>query len=294
MDRSLRNVLKACEMKIKDGSTTFYKAFGLLPSPRREAVFVLYAFCRMIDDAMDEPEASPYTLDELAYRLEHLEQAEGHYIWPALRWLFDTFPVTKEPFWRQIEGQRLDAHLTQYETMEQFERYCYLVAGTVGEMLLPVLHDRPDRSVIEAGICIGKAMQIVNIVRDVGEDQRRGRRYIPLELMRAHGYSEEEFASGTINDAWRAIVRELSLDAKRRFDEGLSQMQGYSRMSAFCVELSSRMYEAILDDVATHQYDVFHRRAYVSALGKMGILQRLVKKYGVALAEQQPEENPAV
>ena len=294
MDRSLRNVLKACEMKIKDGSTTFYKAFGLLPSPRKEAVFVLYAFCRMIDDAMDEPDQSPYTLDELAYRLEHLEQAEGHYIWPALRWLFDSFPISKEPFWRQIEGQRLDAHLTRYETMEQFERYCYLVAGTVGEMLLPVLHDHPDQKVIEAGIRIGKAMQIVNIIRDVGEDQRRGRRYIPLEIMQAHGYSEEEFEQGVINEAWTGMIQELTMLARQWFNEGLNHTSGYPRMSAFCVELSSRMYEAILDDVATHHYEVFHRRAYVSALAKLGILQRLVKKHGVALPDQQTKETAAV
>ncbi|MFS0727320.1 phytoene/squalene synthase family protein [Paenibacillus sp. 1P07SE] len=294
MDRSLRNVLKACEMKIKEGSTTFYKAFGLLPSPRREAVFVLYAFCRMIDDAMDEPDQSPYTLDELSLKLQHLEQAEGHYIWPALRWLFDAFPLTKEPFWRQIEGQRLDEHLTRYETMEQFEQYCYLVAGTVGEMLLPVLHDSPDPSVIEAGIKIGKAMQIVNIIRDVGEDQTRGRRYIPLELMRAHGYTEQEFEQGLVNEAWAGIVRELSLQARQWFDEGLSQTKGYPRMSAFCVELSSRMYEAILDDVADHHSEVFRRRAYVSALAKLTILQRLMKKHGVALPGQEAKENAAV
>ncbi|GGG20753.1 phytoene/squalene synthase family protein [Paenibacillus abyssi] len=293
MDRDVKEVLKACEAMIKEGSSTFYKAFGFLQSPRREAVFVIYAFCRLIDDATDEPERSCYTPEELAERFDQLETAEGHFIWPALRWLFTSFPVSKAPFWKQMEGQRLDSHLTHYESMEQLERYCYLVAGTVGEMLLPVLHGHPDRYVAESGIWLGKAMQIVNIVRDVGEDRDRGRRYIPLELLAKHNYTLQDFQSGVMNSSWTSLIEELCLLAGDWFEKGLCNLEAYPRQSAFCVELAARMYGAILEDAARHHYDVFTRRAHVPAWRKMTLLQQLLKKHGMPLPKER-EESTAV
>ena len=84
-----------CERVMRASSASFYEAFRLLPSPRKEAVFVIYTFCRMIDDSVDEPEHSDYTLDQLEALLEELDTAEGHFIWPSLRWLFASFPITE-------------------------------------------------------------------------------------------------------------------------------------------------------------------------------------------------------
>lgn len=294
MESDLKGTLKACENMIRDGSTTFYKAFGFLQSPRKEAVYVIYAFCRMIDDAVDEPHRSPYTLDELEKHFTQLESAEGHFIWPALRWLFGLFPLPKEPFLRQMEGQRLDHHLTHYDSMEQLEAYSYLVAGSVGEMLLPVLHDAPDEQVTESGIWIGKAMQIVNIVRDVGEDQRKGRRYIPRELLERHSYSISMWENGEINDQWRCVIRELAELAHKWFARGLNQMIQYPPMSGFCVELSARLYGAILDEVAAHDYDVYSRRAIVSPLSKISIINQLMLRYGISTLTNKPKTKSAV
>lgn len=294
MESQLSATLKACEHMIREGSTTFYKAFSFLQSPRKEAVYVIYAFCRMIDDAVDEPERSPYSLEELARHFTQLEKADGHFIWPALRWLLERFPVTKEPFFRQMEGQRLDYELTHYDTMEQLENYSYLVAGTVGEMLLPVLHDAPDKHVIVSGIWLGKAMQIVNIVRDVGEDQAKGRRYVPLDLLNKHGYTEAMWQQNIINDQWRNVIRELTSLAHGWFARGLLDVSQYPRTSSFCVELSARMYEAILEDVAAHDYDVYNRRAYVSTLGKMAIMNQLTLKHGLSVLQLKSNASSAV
>jgi phytoene/squalene synthetase len=294
MESQLSAILKACENMIREGSTTFYKAFGFLQSPRKEAVYVIYAFCRMIDDAVDEPERSPYTLDELEQQFKELDKAEGHFIWPALRWLFERFPITKEPFFRQMEGQRLDYHLTHYQTMDQLETYCYLVAGTVGEMLLPVLHDAPDNKVTASGIWLGKAMQIVNIVRDVGEDQAKGRRYIPMELLAQHGYTEDMWQKGIINEPWRNVIKELIELANTWFARGLSNVHQYPRTSSFCVELSACMYGAILDNVAAHDYDVYNRRAFVTTLGKLSIMNQLTLKHGISMLQPQSSASTAV
>lgn len=279
--------LTECEAMISKGSSTFHKAFGFLPSPRKEAVYVIYAFCRMIDDAVDEPESSPFTIDELEKRLEHLEEAEGHFIWPALRWLFASFPITKAPFRKQIEGQRRDLSMTHYKTMAELEEYCYLVAGTVGEMLLPVLHDHPSEDVVRSGMVLGKAMQIVNIVRDVGEDRARGRRYLPLDWMVRCGYSEEEFAAGAVNPAFIRLIHELDSLARGWFEEGLRCLDSYPPLSAFSVELASRSYEAILDAVKGIQYRVFTERAYVRLPQKLALLASLARRYGQAAVAEE-------
>jgi phytoene synthase len=276
----LMECLKQCEAMIAKGSLTFYSAFRSLPSPRRQAVYVIYAFCRMIDDAVDEPEQSPYTLGELKEQFDRYEQAGGHFIWPALRWLFQTFPALgKEPFFRQMEGQQTDLDVVQYETMEQLDRYCYLVAGTVGEMLLPVLHDDPDEKVTEAGIMLGKAMQIVNIVRDVGEDRRRGRRYIPKEWMDIAGYCDERLDSGIIDESFVRLIGAFDRLARDWFAQGLNGLETYPRESACCIEIAARYYEAILDEVKENGYDVFTKRAVVGGARKLALASAIRVKY---------------
>jgi phytoene synthase len=283
----MTSVFNQCEKVIRHHSASFYKAFRELASPRREAVYVIYAFCRMIDDSVDEPERSQYTLDELERGLLRLEDAEGHFIWPALRWLFDSFPVRLEPFLLQIQGQRLDLKQTHYATLDELDHYCRLVAGTVGEMLLPVLHDAPHASIEEEGVWLGKAMQIVNIIRDVGEDRARGRRYIPLEWMRRAGYSEEEFAAGLVNDSFRRLIRELEELARNWFIKGMNGLSEYPVLSAASIELAAGFYEAILNEVKLNDYQVFTKRAVVSPAAKLLIYLRVKAKYaGGAAAEQ--------
>ncbi|MFC7682150.1 phytoene/squalene synthase family protein [Paenibacillus sp. GCM10028914] len=280
--------LTKCEDMIRDGSTTFYKAFSFLPSPRKEAVYVIYAFCRMIDDSVDEPHKASYSIDELEGHLDQLDRAEGHFIWPALRWLFSRFPnLTKEPFYKQMQGQRRDFVMTHYNTMEELENYCYLVAGTVGEMLLPVLHESPDASITESGIYLGKAMQIVNIVRDVGEDQARGRRYIPLKMMQKYGYTEKEFADGVINKPFKDLIHELDSLARYWFELGLRGLDSYPSSSGFSVELAARFYAAILDAVKHNQYRIYTERAYVSNLQKAAILTSVARRFGISVFNKE-------
>lgn len=262
-----------CEKMMKKGSLSFYMAFSQLSSPRREAVYVIYAFCRMIDDSVDEPERSPYTLEELEQHFNHLETAEGHFIWPALRWLFGSFPLSKKPFYKQMTGQKSDMAFTSYETMRQLELYCDRVAGSVGEMLLPVLHDHPNHKIEEAGIYLGKAMQIVNIIRDVGEDLKRRRRYIPTEFMEKYGYTEKQLEAHVNNEAFREMTDGLMELAGRWFSKGLENIETYPKESAFSIRLASGFYAAIMEAVIGNGYDVFTNRAVVSDREKYEIWQ---------------------
>ncbi|MFE8700773.1 phytoene/squalene synthase family protein [Cytobacillus sp. FJAT-54145] len=260
-----------CEEIMKKHSASFYAAFKSLPSPRKEAVFVIYAFCRMIDDSVDEPESSPYTLDELEGLFENLDHAEGHFIWPCLRWLFSTFPIEKGPFFKQIAGQKMDLSLTVYQSMDQLEIYCERVAGSVGEMLLPVLHDHPTPEVKEAGIYLGKAMQIVNIIRDVGEDLERGRRYIPTEWMDQYLYTQSDFEEKAINFHFKRLMNGLMGLAHNWFEKGLANLDSYPAQSAFSIKLAAGYYAAIMEAIKINDYQVFEKRAVVSDKKKKAI-----------------------
>lgn len=276
-------IMQQCEEAMRRGSTSFYHAFRDLPERRRHAVYVIYAFCRLIDDSVDEPETSPYTIHELRTKFLELDQAEGHYIWPALRWLFGSFPnLDRRPFLSQMDGQLSDLTLLRYETMEQLEHYCYLVAGTVGEMLLPVLRDDLHAEAAEAGIALGKGMQIVNIIRDVGEDLRRGRRYIPAELMLRHGYTDEELERGVIDGRFVAMIDELHTQAAAWFAKGLSNLETYPKRSGLAVALAAAFYGAIFEQVRRNEYDVFTRRAIVPDEEKGVLLMHVLSAFGAA------------
>jgi phytoene/squalene synthetase len=256
--------LKSCEEMIRHGSSSFYYAFSWLSSPQKEAVHVIYAFCRMIDDSVDEPERSPYTIQQL--------QA-----------LFAKFPgLSKEPFKRQMDGQTYDLTFTRYSTMRELEHYCYLVAGTVGEMLLPVLKGQHSEHIRHSGIALGKGMQIVNIMRDIGEDSRRGRRYIPLELMARHGYTEQELEDGIVNERFTSMMEELRLLAEQWFATGLGDLDEYPERSAFTVELAATFYAGIMDVIRENEYDVFTQRAIVSDERKLYMLMAIAQRHGVS------------
>ncbi|NGZ76180.1 phytoene/squalene synthase family protein [Saccharibacillus alkalitolerans] len=275
------HIVQQCEDTMRRGSTSFYHAFRDLPERRRHAVYVIYAFCRLIDDSVDEPETSPFTIHELKKEFLALDKAEGHFIWPALRWLFASFPaLDRRPFLNQIDGQLSDLTLLRYETMEQLERYCYLVAGTVGEMLLPVLRDDLHDEAAEAGIALGKGMQIVNIIRDVGEDLGRGRRYIPADLMERHGYTEDDLARGVIDGRFVALIDELHGYAASWFEKGLSNLDSYPKRSGLAVALAAAFYGAIFDQVRRNGYDVFSRRAIVPDEERGALLTRVLAAFG--------------
>ncbi|MCM3747737.1 phytoene/squalene synthase family protein [Paenibacillus pasadenensis] len=275
-----------CEAVMKQSSASFYEAFRLLSSPRREAVFVIYAFCRMIDDSVDEPERAFYTLEELEERFDRLEEADGHFIWPALRWLLDSFPLGKEPFRTQMGGQRMDRYRTHYRSLEELEDYCYRVAGSVGEMLLPVLHEQPDAVITEAGVWLGKAMQIVNILRDAGEDRELGRRYIPLQLMERYGYSEHDFDAGLVDEAFAGMAEELAALADDWFRRGLQGIRTYPADSEFAVRLAAAYYGAIVDAARSNGWDVFTKRAYVTGDARRLLLRNVM----LDMASEQTRE----
>jgi len=181
-------------------------------------------------------------------------------------------PVT--PLVELLEGVGMDLEPVAIADWPALERYCYLVAGVVGQMIVPVLGAPPDRHV-QAGIGLGIAMQLTNICRDVGEDLDRGRVYLPASELAEFGLGREVLERREVTPAFRRFMQFQVARARRLFDEadvviGLFPNDG----SRLTVRLLQRTYAGILARIERNDYDVFRRRAYVSTGGKVLILAR--------------------
>lgn len=169
---------------IKKNSTSFYRAFKKLPEDKAFAVYSVYAFCRLLDDTVDL-NSDKNQIIELEKKFnevtKNMEQEEK--IWKAFLHYFNKYHLKKEPFQMMFEGQYKDLDFKPFTTKNELDYYCNLVAGSVGLMLLPILSDNNNEEVKEQfALDLGRAMQYTNILRDVGEDKKRNRSYLPLEM----------------------------------------------------------------------------------------------------------------
>ena len=174
---------------MKERATSFYEAFSLLPEDRFRGVAALYAFCRTVDDLVDFQEQSSkdniYTsLEELSQDLENMNPDSKYSWWPSFLDTIDRFNIPDKPFLDQIQGQMMDLEFKPFKNTSDFISYCKLVAGSVGKMMAPLLASEENPQLLQACEDLGVAMQITNILRDIGEDyQTRDRLYLPLDLL---------------------------------------------------------------------------------------------------------------
>jgi len=266
---SLKNDYKYCENIIKKGSKSFYQAFKQLPSDKANAVYAIYAFCRCADDSIDETSNQKQQLENwisLYKQLQLFEKGEevDHPIWRALRDVFTRYKMDITPFYDQLKGQYLDIHFKQPKDMKELESYCYYVAGTVGLMLLPILATEYHKHLQPYAIHLGTAMQLTNILRDIGEDYQNNRIYLPMNLLLQEQYTEEDLANSVINPSFIRIwehIAKRSEELYKKFQEGIYY---FDKDSQIHVLLSAHIYREILGAVRGNNYDCFHMRNYVS------------------------------
>ena len=255
-----------CEEVIRRNSHSFYRAFSLLPAHKRAGVYALYAFCRSADDCVDR-DASEAGLAALQGALDRFlaGSVPDEPLWRALAVVFENFDMDAQPFYDLLEGQRRDLRFRQPSTLDDLEEYAYYVAGSVGLMLLPLLHVHaplPQR-LREDAVALGVAMQLTNILRDVGEDWCCRRVYLPAGVLEEAGYSLRELAEQRVNApfraAWEALARrseELYLPMQR----DVCLLDEDSRLPTLS---SLYLYRGILDEVRAAGYCCFEHRASV-------------------------------
>ena len=275
----VKNDYRYCEEIIKEHSKSFYFAFKDLPEEKANAVFAIYTFCRRADDCVDNNDTKAGRLTALNLLEKELKLFEENEelnlpMWRALRDVFNRYDMDIRPFYKQLKGQRMDIHFQTPRSVEELEKYSYYVAGTVGLMLLPVLAKDTSLRLKEQAINLGIAMQITNILRDIGEDyQFKQRVYLPYDLMKAEGYGVEGIHQASINRSFITIWERLARRAEELYDQFDSSINSFDEDSRFQVMLSARIYRGILQAVRNNQYDCFHTRNFVSPAEMQSIYQ---------------------
>jgi phytoene synthase len=257
-----------CEQLTHTHGRTFYLATTLLPPAKRRAIRALYAFCRVSDNIVDGSQ------EDVATRLAAWRRRATSPIPPAddliaLAWA-DTrtrYQIPERYAGQLISGVERDLSQTRYGTFADLATYCYGVASTVGLMSMHIIGFAGEEAIPYA-IKLGVALQLTNILRDVGEDWRAGRVYLPLDELIAFGLRQADLERGRVDNRWRALMRFQIARNRRLYAEAWPGIALLSRDGRFAVAAAGTLYRAILDDIEEHDYDVFHRRAHVSTWDK--------------------------
>ena len=284
----------ACREAIKVGSRTFYAASLILPPSVREHAYGLYAFCRLSDDAIDLHGGSMDALERLRERLDraYAGRPMDHAADRAMADLVKQFAVPRELPEALLEGLAWDAEGgRRYDTIEDLFDYAARVAASVGA-IMTLLMGRRSPATLARACDLGVAMQLTNIARDVGEDARAGRLYLPLDWMREAGLDADAFvASPTISPALREVVARLLREADRLYARGAT---GVSALPASCrpaILAAGALYGEIGRQVARNDLDSVNQRARVSGRRK-GML--LARSLVWSLAPPREDRSPAL
>ncbi len=259
------------EVLTRQYARTFYFASALLPLAQRKHAYAIYAFCRTADSLVDEAEEG-HTKEDIQARLSALRRfvQAPHTFVPDYPWArafqktFSTLAIPAHLFLELLNGVEMDLYKSRYATFTELYLYCYRVAGVVGQMMCYVYGLRDEASLSYAEK-LGVAMQLTNILRDVGEDWRRGRLYIPEEALRRFGVSEAEIGSGQATSAYQALIRDQIEQARAYYREAAP---GIARIPSAPVRLTTlvmaRLYEGILDKLEKHPVQNLTQRTALS------------------------------
>lgn len=267
-----------CREVIEKHSKTFSKAFAMLPKQQKQAVWAIYAFCRRVDDIVDEGDHPKAELEAFSHEFDAFMEGKLELddpCWKALDDVFRHFSIDPEPYYDMIKGQRMDLYPNTIKTKEDLLDYCYHVASTVGLMLLPVIAPGRVANLREGAIELGYAMQLTNILRDIGEDMENDRIYIPQDVMDTYGYSYVDLKEKRVNKKFVQMWEDLARDAEMYYDRAMETLPNYPLYSRAPVGGAARMYRAILPTVRKNGYQVFNHRNYVTDQEKKQIIAEM-------------------
>lgn len=270
-DASLRLAYRQAEQITAAHSKSFHFASALLPEEKRSAVRALYAFCRTVDDIVDEVELKKDRDFELDYWRNIVDTASyptDDLVAAAWADTLTRYHIPRHYALQLIDGVARDLSQIRYQTFDDLATYCYGVASTVGLMSMFIVGFKSDDAVPYA-IKLGVALQMTNILRDVGEDYCNGRLYLPREELIAYGIREEDIAAGRVTDNWRQFMKFQIERTRQQYAESWEGVKFLEREGQLAIGAASIFYQGILDEIEKHDYDVFTRRASLSTFGKL-------------------------
>ncbi|MFK8003180.1 MAG: phytoene/squalene synthase family protein [Polyangiales bacterium] len=267
-------VIAECRAVLEENSKSFALAARLLAPAQRDHAAVVYAWCRHVDDTVDEAPAGTHaaalaSLEEELGRIASGERS-GNIIEDAFMQVKNELRIPMLYAEELVAGMAMDVEGRRYETRDDLLLYCHRVAGVVGLLMCHVFGVREEAALVHA-VHLGWGMQLTNICRDVAEDWSMGRLYLPADRLRAHGFVHEAQPAGPLprHPAFAAVVQEMLNDADLLYRSGDLGLRSLPPRSALAVDVARRVYSAIGDRLVARGYSVYQGRAFVSTPRKL-------------------------
>lgn len=272
------NPFDYCQQKAAASGSSFYYSFLFLPPERRRAIMALYAFCREVDDVVDETPDMQIAQTKLDWWRKETAEIHGgtptHPVTRALAEVVKTIDLPRERLLEIIDGMQMDLQQTRYLDFKGLELYCYRVASVVG-LLAAEIFGYTDPQTLKYAHDLGIAFQLTNIIRDVGEDARRGRIYLPIDELQRFEVTAREITDATYSDRFRALMQFQVERAERHYAQAMALLPPADRKSQRAGLIMAAIYRATLDEIKAEGYKVLTQRTSLTPLRKLWIAARV-------------------
>jgi phytoene synthase len=267
-----------CQQKAAASGSSFYYSFLFLPPERRRAITAVYAYCREVDDAVDEVSDLAVAEAKLAWWQGEIAALYGrqptHPVTRALLPFIDgPYGVTRPRLEAILEGMAMDLRQNRYLDYAALRRYAHLVAGVVGEISASVF-GYTDTRTLEYADRLGLALQLINVIRDVGDDARRGRVYIPVDELQRFGVRVADLLGGSYVDGFVPLMRFQAERARAAYREALELLPAVDRRAQRPGLIMGAIYATLLEEIERENFQVLHQRIALTPLRKLWIAWR--------------------
>ncbi|HTH40927.1 MAG TPA: presqualene diphosphate synthase HpnD [Rhodocyclaceae bacterium] len=271
-----------CQQKAAASGSSFYYSFLFLPPERRQAIMALYAFCREVDDVVDECSDPTLARAKLAWwRTEIAGLFEGkasHPVTQALATSIQRFDISQELLMEIIDGMEMDLDVARYGTFKDLGLYCYRVASVVG-LLAAEIFGYQDRQTLKYAHDLGMAFQLTNIIRDVGEDARRGRIYLPVDELQRFNVPANDLMQARYSDNFRDLMAFQVERAQQYYDKAFAQLPAGDRKSQKAGLIMAAIYRATLEEIVRDGYQVLDQRLSLTPIRKLWLATKTWLRY---------------
>jgi 15-cis-phytoene synthase len=263
------------QQKAAASGSSFYYAFLFLPKERRAAITAFYAFCREVDDVVDEISDPSVAATKLAWWAKEVSQsfavpysdANRHPVMKALMPHAAAYKIEEHHLQAVIDGCRMDLEQTRYLDYPTLQRYCHLVAGVVGEVAAQIF-GQTDAQTTQYAHKLGQAFQLTNIIRDVGEDAQRGRIYLPVNELQQFDVKSHELSKKAYSDRFTALMQFQAARAHRLYDEAMALLPRADRRTQKPGLMMASIYRTLLREIERDNFQVLHQRTSLTPLRK--------------------------
>lgn len=261
-----------CQQKAAASGSSFYYSFLFLPPARRRAITALYAYCREVDDVVDETADENLARVKLAWWRNEIAQMYAgnpqHPVTRALAPCVEPFSLTQARLDEILDGMEMDLLQTRYLDFKALERYCYLVASVVG-LCASDIFGRSDDRTLEYARNLGLAFQLTNIIRDVGEDARRGRVYLPINELQQFGVPVADILNARYSENFSRLMAFQHERAQAYYIKAVAALPAADRRSQRPGLIMAAIYRALLEEIRRDGFQVLHQRTSLTPIRKL-------------------------